>query len=145
VYKARQVKLNRLVALKMILSGATPAELARFRTEAEVVAGLEHPHIIRIYEVGEYAGHPYLVLEWADRGNLADHLSGAPLPAQSAAALLLPLARAVAFAHTRGIIHRDLKPANVLLRTNDKDTAADTSEQAPQGLIMPAFPVAVPK
>jgi serine/threonine protein kinase len=115
VYKARQVQLNRLVALKMILSGAPPSHRARFRTEAEAVARLEHPNIIRIYEVGEYGGHPYLVLEWAEGSNLAEHLSGTPLPARSAAALLLPLARAVAFAHTRGIVHRDLKPANVLL------------------------------
>src|SRR5262249_8203722 len=77
--------------------------------------------------------------------NLAGHLSGAPLPAQSAAALLLPLACAVAFAHIRGIIHRDLKPANVLLRTNDKDTAADASAQAPRESILPALPLAVPK
>jgi serine/threonine protein kinase len=119
VYKARQVKLNRAVALKMILSGATPSDLARFRTEAEAVAGLDHPNIIRIYEVGEYAGHPYLVLEWADGGNLAERLSGAPLPARSAALLLLPLARAAAFAHARGIVHRDLKPANVLLQTTE--------------------------
>jgi serine/threonine protein kinase len=145
VYKARQVKLNRLVALKMILAGGPPADLARFRTEAEAVASLEHPNIIRIYEVGEYAGHPYLVLEWADGGNLAEHLAGAPLPARSAALLLLPLARAAAFAHERGIIHRDLKPANVLLRTVDKDAAANASGPAPRGPGVPAFPLAVPK
>jgi serine/threonine protein kinase len=128
VYKARQVKLNRLVALKMILAGGAPSELARFRTEAEAVASLEHPNIIRIYEVGESAGHPYLVLEWADGGNLAQHLSGAPLSARSAALLLLPLARAVALAHTRGIIHRDLKPANVLLSVGQafQPDASDT-------------------
>jgi serine/threonine protein kinase len=119
VYKARQVKLNRPVALKMILSGGTPLDLARFRTEAEAVASLEHPNIIRIYEVGEYASHPFLVLEWADGGNLAEHLAGAPLPARSAAMMLLPLARAAAFAHARGVIHRDLKPANVLLASGD--------------------------
>jgi serine/threonine protein kinase/WD40 repeat protein len=145
VYKARQVKLNRLVALKMILSGAPPSDLARFRTEAEAVASLDHPNIIRIIEVGEYAGHPYLVLEWADGGNLAEQLSGAPLPARSAAMLLLPLARAVAFAHARGIIHRDLKPANVLLRSLDKDAAMDSSGQAPHGATAPAIPLAVPK
>jgi serine/threonine protein kinase len=145
VYKARQVKLNRLVALKMILSGAPPADLARFRTEAEAVAGLEHPNIIRIYEVGEYAGHPYLVLEWAEGGNLAGHLSGAPLPARSAAGLLLPLARAAAFAHERGILHRDIKPANVLLRSLEQGAAAVPSGQQPRGSSVPAFAPAVPK
>jgi serine/threonine protein kinase len=119
VYKARQVKLNRLVALKMILSGAPPSDRARFRAEAEAVARLEHSNIIRIYEVGEYNGHPYLVLEWADGGNLADYLSGGPLPARAAALLLLPVARAAAFAHARGIIHRDLKPGNIVLVSGD--------------------------
>jgi serine/threonine protein kinase len=145
VYKARQVRLNRLAALKMILSGATPADRERFRTEAEAVASLDHPNIIRIYEVGEHAGHPYLVLEWSDGGNLAQHLSGAPLPARSAAALLLPLARAAAFAHARGIIHRDLKPANVLLRLADQNDTADAVGRPARGSGGPAFPLAVPK
>jgi serine/threonine protein kinase len=127
VYKARQIKLNRLVALKMILVGAPPSDLARFRTEAEAVASLEHPNIIRIYEVGECDGHPYLVLEWADGGNLAEHLSRGPLPARSAAQLLLPLARAAAFAHARGIVHRDLKPANILLAVGQPFQADSSS------------------
>ena len=114
VYKARQTKLDRLVALKMILWPQLD-ELARFRTEAEAVARLEHPNIVRIHEVAEHAGRPYLVLEWAAGGNLARHLNDQPLSAQSAAQLLLPLSHAVAHAHSRGIVHRDLKPANILL------------------------------
>jgi serine/threonine protein kinase len=145
VYKARQVQLNRLVALKMILAGAHPSDLARFRTEAEAVARLEHPNIIRIYEVGERGGHPYLVLEWADGGSLAEHLTGGPLPPRSAATVLLPLARAVAFAHARGIIHRDLKPANVLLRAPDHHAAADAGVQQPPGSRVTAVALAVPK
>jgi serine/threonine protein kinase len=145
VYKARQARPNRLVALKMILAGAPPAEQARFRAEAEAVASLEHPNIVRIYEVGEHAGHPYLVLEWAEGGSLAGLLAGGPLPARPAAELLLPLARAAAFAHAKGIIHRDLKPANVLLRTLDRDPAADASGQAARGSALPVFPHAVPK
>ncbi len=114
VYKARQIKLDRLVALKMILWPQLD-EQARFRTEAEAVARLEHPNIVRIHEVAEHAGRPYLVLEWAAGGNLARHLNDQPLSARLAAELLLPLAHAVAHAHGRGIIHRDLKPANILL------------------------------
>jgi serine/threonine protein kinase len=117
VYKARQAGLNRLVALKMVLSGASagPRELGRFRTEAEAVARLQHPGIVQIYDVGEQAGCPYLALEFVPGGSLADALDGTPLPARRAAQLVLALARAVHHAHQQGIIHRDLKPANVLL------------------------------
>jgi serine/threonine protein kinase len=127
VYKARQVNLDRPVALKMILAGADAgaSELARFQTEAEAVARLEHPNIIQIYEVGNHAGRPYLVLEWADGGNLAQLLDGTPLSGRDAAALLLPLARAAAYAHARGVVHRDLKPANILLRKPEGESRGD--------------------
>jgi WD40 repeat protein/tetratricopeptide (TPR) repeat protein/tRNA A-37 threonylcarbamoyl transferase component Bud32 len=117
VYKARHQKLNRLVALKMILAGghAGEAELARFRTEAEAVARLQHPGVVQIYDVGEHNGLPYLALEYCDGGSLAGRLGGTPLPPAQAAALVEQLARAIEAAHQQQVIHRDLKPANVLL------------------------------
>jgi tetratricopeptide (TPR) repeat protein len=117
VYKARQKGLNRVVALKMILSGAHagPAEVARFRVEAEAVARLQHPHIVQIYEVGEAQGLPFFSLEFIDGGSLDAQLAGAPQPPRAAAELVAILAEAMHHAHEHGIIHRDLKPANVLL------------------------------
>jgi serine/threonine protein kinase/Tfp pilus assembly protein PilF len=118
VYKARQISLKRLVALKMISpgAGASAKELARFHTEAEAVARLQHPHIVGIYEVGEYRGRPYLALEFMEGGTLAQRLAGTPQPARTAAQHVLTLARAMYVAHQRGIVHRDLKPANILLQ-----------------------------
>jgi WD40 repeat protein/serine/threonine protein kinase len=117
VYRALQAKLNRLVALKMILAGghAGEQELRRFRAEAEAVARLQHPNVVQIYEVGEQDGLPYFSLEFCPGGSLEKKLAGTPLPPREAAALTETLARAVHAAHQRGIVHRDLKPANVLL------------------------------
>jgi hypothetical protein len=117
VYQARQVSLDRVVALKMIRSGdlASNNELARFRTEAEAVARLKHPNIVQIYEVSERDGRPYFSLEYVEGGSLAQRLKGIPQPVRPAAELVEILARAVHAAHQRGIVHRDLKPANVLL------------------------------
>jgi serine/threonine protein kinase len=117
VYKARHVRLKRLVALKMILAGvqASDEQLARFQSEAEAVARLQHPNIVQVYEIGEHNGLSYFSLEFVDGGSLAEHLHGAPQPPQEAAQMVETLARAVHAAHRRGIIHRDLKPANVLL------------------------------
>ena len=116
VYKARQIRLNRLVALKMILAGghAGPQELVRFQAEAEAVAPLQHPNIVQIYEVGEYEGQPYFSLEFVEGGSLAQQLNGVPVPSALAAQLVETLARAMHVAHQRGIVHRDLKPANIL-------------------------------
>src|SRR5262249_49925778 len=112
VYKARQVGLNRWVALKMVLTGAhaDEAQLARFQTEAEAVAELAHPNIVQIYEVGRYAGLPYFSLEFVSGGSLADKVHRQPQPPREAAHLVETLARAVGYAHKRGIVHRDLKP-----------------------------------
>src|SRR5262249_12509806 len=117
VYKARQVGLQRLVALKMIPTGAQadPEQLARFRSEGEAVARLEHPNIVQIHEVGELDGCPYFALEYVGGGSLAEKFAGTPAPARQAALLIEPVARAAHFAHQHGVIHRDLKPANVLL------------------------------
>jgi WD40 repeat protein/serine/threonine protein kinase len=120
VYKARDPRLKRLVALKMILADAhaDARQRARFRTEAEAVARLQHANIVQVYEIGEHDGRPYLALEYVDGGTLAARLAGTQLPIEEAAHLVGTLARAVQCAHDRGVVHRDLKPANVLLQKN---------------------------
>jgi eukaryotic-like serine/threonine-protein kinase len=117
VYQARQVSLDRLVALKMIRSAdlASPHDLARFRSEADAVARLKHPNIVQIYDVGNHEGRPFFSLEYVEGGSLAQKVKGIPQPPRAAAELVEVLARAVHAAHQRGIVHRDLKPANVLL------------------------------
>jgi eukaryotic-like serine/threonine-protein kinase len=117
VYRARQLRLNRIVALKMIQTGAgaSPKEMGRFRAEAEVQARLQHPNIVQIFEVGEAEGCPYFALEYVSGGSLEKYLGGRPLPQQQAAQFVETLARAVHYAHQNGILHRDLKPGNILL------------------------------
>jgi serine/threonine protein kinase/tetratricopeptide (TPR) repeat protein len=117
VYKARQTSLNRLVALKMILSGAHAGatDLARFRSEAEAAARLQHPHIVQIYEIGEHEGRPYIALEFVDGGSLDKKVKGTPQNPDTSAELVQTIAQAMHAAHERGVIHRDLKPGNILL------------------------------
>lgn len=117
VYEARQVSLNRIVALKMILAGqlASEQDVQRFHTEAEAAANLDHPNIVPIYEVGEHEGLHYFSMGFVDGHSLAERLAEGPLPAREAAELTKTLANAVAYAHEQGVIHRDLKPANVLI------------------------------
>ena len=120
VYKARQKKLNRLVALKMVLSGghASPDALARFLVEAQAVAALQHPNIVQIYEVGEHDSLPHFSLEFVDGAPLDRALAGKPQKPVDAARLVETLSRAMHFAHAHSILHRDLKPANVLLTSD---------------------------
>jgi tetratricopeptide (TPR) repeat protein len=117
VYKARQIRLNRVVALKMILHGshASQEELLRFKIEAEAVAQLQHPNIVQIHETGEHDGRPFFSLEFLEGGSLQQRLDGNPLEPAVAARLIATLAQAMDYAHRRGIVHRDIKPANVLL------------------------------
>jgi tetratricopeptide (TPR) repeat protein len=127
VYKARDVRLNRLVALKMILGGtyAGARDLARLRGEAEAVARLQHPNITQIYAIEEQDGQPFLALELVEGVSLHQHLAGQPLSFAGAAALAETLARAVQYAHQRGVVHRDLNPRNVLLATDGTPKITD--------------------
>jgi WD40 repeat protein/tRNA A-37 threonylcarbamoyl transferase component Bud32 len=128
VYKARHTKLQRVVALKMLLGGEFAQEdyRARFRAEAEAVARLQHPNIVQIFDIGEWrAGAdsppvPYFTLEYVDGGSLSARLGGKPQPPDRAADWMLTLARAVDYAHRQGIIHRDLKPSNVLVTADGR-------------------------
>jgi tRNA A-37 threonylcarbamoyl transferase component Bud32 len=117
VYKARQVSLNRPVALKMIKAGvlADDAELRRFQNEAEAVALLDHPGIVPVYEVGEHEGQRYFSMKLVEGGNLSERLASFQDDPRAAAALLAEAAEAIQHAHMRGILHRDLKPANLLI------------------------------
>jgi WD40 repeat protein len=135
VYKALQTSLRRVVALKMVLTGAHagPEDLARFQTEGEAVARLLHPNIVPIFEVGQHEGLPFFVMEYVDGGTLAQKLDGTPLPPRQAAALVETLARAIHAAHQAGVVHRDLKPANVLLSAGGLALAAsDEASAKPQ-------------
>ncbi len=125
VYRARHLALKRLVALKMILAGAHAGEheLARFLSEAEAVAHLQHPNIVQIHEIGEHDGLPFLSLEFCSGGSLAARLNGNPLAPEPAAQLVETLARAMHAAHQAQVVHRDLKPANVLLTPSDRADA----------------------
>src|SRR5262249_49537520 len=115
VYKARQEKLNRVVALKLVRAPARETA-ARFRTEAETAARLSHPNIVPVFECGDSGSGPFVALEYVEGGSLAQQVNGTPLPPRDAASLLLPLARAVHHAHQNGVVHRDIMTPNVVLR-----------------------------
>src|SRR5262249_41577174 len=116
VYKARDQRLNRVVALKVIRAGlpASSVEARRFLQEARLAA-LVHPNIVPFHEIGEDNGRPFLVMELIEGGSLAQHLDRLRRTRVAAVRLLASAARAVHFAHERGILHGDLKPANILL------------------------------
>jgi serine/threonine-protein kinase len=127
VYRARQVSLNRIVALKMILAGelATRQMVLRFRAEAEAAANLHHPRIVAIYETGEVDGQHYFSMEHVDGADLEQIAAKGPLPAQCAARYLEKVAEAVEYAHQHGVLHRDLKPSNVLIDEADEPRVTD--------------------
>lgn len=130
VYKARQISLNRLVALKMILAGqlASEAQVRRFRVEAEAASQLTHPNIVRIFEVGFQENRHYFCMEYIEGRSLAQLDADAFWridTGKELALLMAKLARAVQFAHERGILHRDLKPANILLTADGEPHILD--------------------
>ncbi|MBI2949708.1 MAG: protein kinase [Verrucomicrobia bacterium] len=127
VFTARQVSLNRTVAVKMILAGhfATAQSIQRFRTEAEAAAGLQHPNIVAIHEVGEFEGRPYFSMDYVEARNLAEMVRENPLSAWRGGGYLMTIAEAIQYAHERGILHRDLKPSNVLIDANDQPRVTD--------------------
>src|SRR5262249_54613802 len=134
VYKARQLKPKRIVALKVIrpdrLEGLSPEErrkaIERFTTEAQAAAHLEHENIVRVYEVGEVHGRPFYSMQYVVGRSLHDLIQAGPLEGRRAAAYLEKVAPAVHEAHRHGILHRDLKPHNILVETNgDRPLVAD--------------------
>jgi serine/threonine protein kinase/outer membrane protein assembly factor BamB len=152
VFRARQTPLNRIVALKMILSGrlATDADVRRFQTEAEAAAQLDHPGIVPVFEVGQHDGHHFYSMALVEGPSLAERIAERRLPPAESAELLKKIATAVAYAHEKGVIHRDLKPSNVLIdpsgdpRVTDfglaKQTAMESSlTQSGQMLGTPSF------
>jgi serine/threonine-protein kinase len=127
VYRARQVSLNRPVALKMILAGqlASDDEVKRLYMEAEAAANLDHPGIVPIYEIGEHEGQHFFSMGFVEGTSLAARVADGPLPPREAATLTMKVAEAVQFAHEKGVIHRDLKPANVLLDAQGQPRVTD--------------------
>ena len=137
VYRARQRQLDRLVALKTLdlIGSLNPPSVARFREEAELVARLQHPNIVQVFETGSHHGIPYYSMEFVEGGTLATCLREKSLKPAQSAKLIEVLARAIHYAHLQGIIHRDLKPANILLAHSSRPEALDlgsntTSENA---------------
>jgi serine/threonine protein kinase len=129
VYKAYDTRLEREVAIKVIRSGAFPADtldeaLKRFEREAKSLAKLSHPNIVKVHDFGEHEGSPYLVMEYLPGGTLKK-LLGKPIPWQETVRLILPVARSVAYAHQRGILHRDIKPANILITESGEPMLSD--------------------
>jgi serine/threonine protein kinase len=117
VYRARQLALDRVVALKTIApcGSAGDVQTRRFLQEAKAMALLQHPNVVQVHEIGDSDNRPYLVMEYVPGGNLADKLGGKPMPARSAAELVAGLARGAHAAHQQGIVHRDLKPGNIFI------------------------------
>jgi serine/threonine protein kinase len=133
VYKAYDTRLERDVAVKIIRRGAFPTDqadliLKRFEREAKSLGRLSHPNIVKVHDYGEYEGEPYLVLEYLPSGTLKERLhqqDGKAMPWQEAIQLLLPIARALQFAHEQGIIHRDVKPSNILITLSGEPMLSD--------------------
>ena len=127
VYKARQLNLDRVVALKLLPLGAWsgPDLVERFRSEAKAAAALQHPNIVAVHDVGEQDGQPFFTMDFVEGRTLAELVRDQPLPAKRAAAYLKTIAEAVHYAHQQGVLHRDLKPSNILIDAADQPRITD--------------------
>ena len=127
VFRARQKSLDRIVALKLVIGGpvASAAALQRFQAEAQTAAGLQHPNIVAIHEVGEHEGQAYFSMDYIEGRDLAQVLRDGPLPPRQAAGYVKAIAEAIEYAHQRGVLHRDLKPSNVLIDPFDRPRITD--------------------
>jgi len=127
VYKARQESLGRCVAIKMILSShlASAEHVRRFQSEAKAAAGLRHPHIVHIHEVGQLHGQHFFAMEYVEGMSLAERMAREPLDVEKAAALVCKVARAVDYLHAHGVVHRDLKPSNILIDSEGEPCVTD--------------------
>src|SRR3989441_7109275 len=127
VYRARQLSLNRIVAVKMLLFGKFSSDeyVRRFRAEAAAAAALQHPNIVAIHEIGQHEGQYYFSMDYVEGKNLAEVVRDGPLPGKRAATLLRAIAEAVHYAHQHGVLHRDLKPTNVLIDSIDQPRITD--------------------
>ena len=114
VYKARDMRLDRTIAIK-ILPSADPELKARFDREARAIAALTHPHICTLHDVGHQEGTDYLVMEYLEGETLAERIARGPIKIDEAVKIAVEIAEALDAAHRNGIVHRDLKPANVML------------------------------
>jgi eukaryotic-like serine/threonine-protein kinase len=127
VYQARQKSLDRIVALKMLLGGqfAEPQARARFRSEAEITAQIQHPNIVAIHEVGEHDHLPFFTMDYVEGRSLGELARDKPLTPAAAAGYMASIARAIAYAHEKGVLHRDLKPSNILIDGSDQPRITD--------------------
>jgi serine/threonine protein kinase len=127
VYKARQIKLDRLVALKVLphQTAAEPAFVERFSREARALAKLNHPNILTVHDFGQTDGQSYFIMEFVEGANLRQRLRDGPMPAQQALAIVAQICDALQYAHDEGIVHRDIKPENILLDKKERVKMAD--------------------